>query len=79
VHPKTDDVKKALKDRLDQAFMFSALNPAELDIVLNAMNSVSKKAGEDIIRQGDDGDNLYVVEKGTLTCSKVFVRNLRTH
>lgn len=52
--------------------MFNALNPEELDIVLNAMNQVIKKAGEVIINQGDDGDNLYVVEKGTLDCSKVF-------
>ena len=49
VHPKTDEVKKALKDRLEQAFMFNALNPAELEIVLNAMNGVSKKAGDSII------------------------------
>lgn len=53
--------------------MFNALNPAELEIVLGAMIGVSKKAGETIIEEGDDGDNLYVVEKGTLTCTKVFV------
>ena len=73
VFPKTDAVKQALQNRLEQAFMFNALNPEELDIVLNAMNSVSKKAGEPIIKQGDDGDNLYVVEKGTLDCTKLFV------
>jgi cAMP-dependent protein kinase regulator len=53
--------------------MFSSLNPAELDIVLGAMISVHKKAGETIIREGEDGDNLYVVENGTLTCTKIFV------
>lgn len=53
--------------------MFNALNPEELEIVLDAMSSVSKKAGEMVIAQGEDGDNLYVVEKGTLICTKVFV------
>jgi cAMP-dependent protein kinase regulator len=53
--------------------MFSALNPAELDIVLNAMSQVTRKAGEIIITQGEDGDNLYVVESGVLSCSKLFV------
>jgi len=53
--------------------MFSALNPNELEIVLGAMVGVSKAASETIIREGDDGDNLYVVEKGTLNCTKVFV------
>ena len=53
--------------------MFSALNPNELSIVLDAMQKVSKKAGDLIIKEGDDGDNLYVVDIGVLTCTKVFV------
>ena len=56
--------------------MFSALNPNELDIVLDAMQNIKKKAGEQIIKEGDDGDNLYVVESGVLTCTKVFVKIL---
>ncbi len=56
--------------------MFNALNPAELEIVLGAMVSVSKKAGEVIIREGDDGDNLYVVGSGQLICTKIFVSYL---
>lgn len=75
VIPKTDAVKKALKDRLEQAFMFNALNPAELAIVLDAMSSVIKKTGETIITQGDEGDMLYVVESGVLSCSKLFKGN----
>jgi cAMP-dependent protein kinase regulator len=53
--------------------MFSCLNPEELAIVLDAMNSVKKHPGEMIIREGEDGDNLYVVESGVLSCTKVFV------
>lgn len=52
--------------------MFNSLNPDELEIVLDAMVSVHKKANETIIKEGEDGDNLYVVEKGTLTCTKIF-------
>jgi len=37
MHPKTPQVKEALKKRLEQAFMFSALNPEELNIVIDAM------------------------------------------
>ena len=50
--------------------MFSALNPDELQIVLGAMQKVVKQAGEMVITQGEDGDNLYVVENGTLECFK---------
>ena len=31
------------------------------------------RAGELVIKQGDEGDNLYVVEAGTLACTKRFV------
>lgn len=71
-YEKSDEVYNAVKSRLEQAFMFSALNPEELRIVLGAMQGVSKKAGEVIIKEGEDGDNLYVVESGTLSCTKVF-------
>lgn len=54
--------------------MFSALNPEELSIVLDAMSNIQKKQGEVIINEGEDGDNLYVVENGTLSCTKTFVR-----
>lgn len=43
VYPKSEEVLAALKKRLEQAFMFSALNPNELEIVLGAMQSFSKK------------------------------------
>lgn len=72
-YDKSDETKAALKLRLEQAFMFSALNPEELEVVLGAMQQCRKKPGEYVIREGDDGDNLYVVEKGTLSCTKVFV------
>lgn len=57
--------------------MFSCLNPQELEIVLKAMQNVKKKAGDQIIKEGDDGDNLYVVESGVLTCTKIFVRQFQ--
>ena len=72
-YPKNPQVKDALKKRLEQAFMFSCLNPQELEIVLNAMQYVKKQPGEIIIKEGDDGDNLYVVESGVLNCTKHFV------
>ena len=53
--------------------MFSALNPAELNIVVNAMQQVSKKVGDVVIKEGDDGNELYVVESGQLRCTKVLV------
>lgn len=62
-----------MKNRLEQAFMFSCLNPEELSIVIDAMQSVKKRAGEVVIKEGDEGDSLYVVESGVLKCTKFLV------
>ena len=67
-------VREALKKRLEQAFMFSSLNPEELNIVLDAMQCIKKKPGQPVITEGEEGDCLYVVETGVLTCTKIFVR-----
>lgn len=60
-----------LSDRLSKAFMFSALNPEEFKIILDAIQKIDKSAGETIINQGDNGDNLYVVEAGQLICTRI--------
>ena len=73
VYEKTAQVKAALKNRLEQAFMFSCLNPDELTIVIDAMQYFKKQPGDVVIKEGDDGDALYVVESGTLKCTKVIV------
>lgn len=70
VVPKTADQKHHIALRLNQAFMFSALDDKEKESVINAMEEKKVKAGEWVIKQGEDGDNLYVVEKGTLKCFK---------
>lgn len=52
--------------------MFNALDEKEFEIVINAMEEKNKQAGDVVIRQGDDGDDLYVVESGQLECTKLF-------
>lgn len=52
--------------------MFSALDEKEKTIVLDAMEERKASPGEPIIKQGEEGDNLYVVESGRLSCFKLF-------
>jgi cAMP-dependent protein kinase regulator len=61
-----------IESRLKQAFMFKALNKEEIDIVIGAMAEISFKSGSVIIKQGEAGAVLYVVEEGQLTCHKLF-------
>ena len=71
---KTQLQKEKIGHRLNQAFMFSALDDKEKDIVINAMEERHAKAGEWVIKQGEDGDHLYVVDVGSLKCFKRFAK-----
>ena len=75
VVPKTQAQKEKIAMRLNQAFMFSNLDDKEKEIVINAMEEVKFKANEWVIKQGEDGDNLYVVDQGTLKCFKKFSKD----
>lgn len=55
--------------------MFSALDDKEKSIVVGAMEELQATANETIIAEGDEGDCLYVVGQGTLSCTKVFKGN----
>lgn len=72
---KTDATKEKLKKRLMQAFMFNALDPKELGIVIDAIEEAKYQDGEHIIKEGDQGDCMYVLESGSLKCTKVFPGN----
>ena len=59
-------------DKIQKAFMFSGLDEKEKQIVVDAMAEKIASAGEVVIKEGDEGDSLYVVGSGTLSCTKVF-------
>lgn len=69
---KAEDTKLRISRRLRQSFLFQALNEKEFEIVVDAMEEKRFKAGEYVIKQGEDGSELFVVENGTLSCTKVF-------
>jgi len=72
VIPKDDDTKLRIKNRLKDSFMFKNLEEKDLDIVVDAMKELKFKEGETIISQGDDGNELYVLESGECQCVKLF-------
>lgn len=72
---KSAETRNKLKARLLQAFMFNALDEKEFEIVVDSIEEVKLAAGNVVIREGDEGDCMYVVESGTLTCTKHFKGN----
>ena len=65
-------MKKRIKDRLTTSFMFKALGEEELNIVVDAMEECKVSNNDTVIKQGEKGDLLYVVEEGHLDCFKLF-------
>ena len=72
VVPKTADVKEKISKILRNAFMFQNLDPKELAVVIDAMAEHKAPAGEVVIKEGDPGAELYIVEAGKLTVTKMI-------
>jgi hypothetical protein len=64
-----------LAERLRTFFLFAKLQPDELEHVVAALFPRDTVPGEVVIRQGDEGDYFYVVERGLFD---VFVEGVRT-
>lgn len=52
--------------------MFKSLDETEKDIVIAAMEEKVTEPKEVVIKEGDEGDCLYVVGQGTLQCQKLL-------
>ena len=72
VIPKTDEQLQRLLTRLNNSFMFAGLDERDKQIIVSAMEEQNATAGETVIKQGDDGNVLFVVGSGTLRCHKII-------
>lgn len=61
-----------IRSRLLQSFMFMGLDDGDMEVVIDAMDEKKAKAGTNIIVEGENGGELYVVEEGQLDCFKKF-------
>lgn len=64
--PKTEDQRRDILSVLDQNILFSSMGVAEKNILADIMTEKSFKPGDVIIKQGDDGDNFYIVSQGSI-------------
>ncbi|KAG8439929.1 hypothetical protein GDO86_005916 [Hymenochirus boettgeri] len=65
IHPKTDDQRNRLQEACKDILLFKSLDEEQMSQVLDAMFEKLVKCGEHVIDQGDDGDNFYVIDRGT--------------
>jgi len=70
VYPKDEDARRLIEDVLKQnekmQVLFGHLKDAALADVVNAFFSKIVRQGEEIIRQGAEGDCLYIIERGSV-------------
>lgn len=62
VFPKTDLQRSRLVDAVKNILLFRSLDKEQMNQVLDAMFERRVHPEEIVIRQGDDGDNFYVIE-----------------
>jgi cAMP-dependent protein kinase regulator len=70
-HHKSSDQKNRLRETLDKSFMFQNLDEKDMESILLAMSEKQVLAGATVITEGEAGDFLFVVEKGSMECSKI--------
>lgn len=63
-YPKTDEQKEKLKGMIRKCLLFRCLERDQFMKVLDAIYERSVVPGEIIIKQGDDGDNFYIIDHG---------------
>jgi cAMP-dependent protein kinase regulator len=67
-YPKTDEQKGRIKDVLSKSFLFMSVDPENFIVLLGAVQEVKCAAKERIIKKGEDGDFMCIIESGTFKC-----------
>lgn len=65
IKPKSPDCRARLYSTLSRHYLFSSLGPEVIESSIDVMFEVHVAAGKAIIRQGERGDNFYVVDEGS--------------
>eukprot|EP00128_Syssomonas_multiformis_P017629 Colp12_sorted_trinity150504_noHs@7222 len=64
VIPKSDDAMRRIASSCSSNLLFKNLDKEQRQEIYDAMFERHVKSGEVVIRQGDEGDNFYVVDSG---------------
>jgi cAMP-dependent protein kinase regulator len=69
-YPKTQEQKTRLSQTLQKSFMFDGIDPVDMETIILAMKECPFDPSTKVIEEGESGDFLFVIEKGTLECYK---------
>ena len=68
VFPKSDEERDHISELLSSSFLFASLDPSDLCVLIDAFERLTVEPCSTVIRQGDLGDFLCLVESGELAC-----------
>lgn len=68
VYHKSEAKRKQILEALGDSLLFSNLVPSDLSVIADAMKVTPIPADSTVIGQGDHGDEMYLVDEGTLDC-----------
>lgn len=74
VIPKTEEVRQRINKAIQNNLLFRNLDAEQKDDIINAMFEKRVSNGDIVIRQGDPGDNFYVVDSGHFD---IFVNDVK--
>lgn len=62
--PKNEKDYLTISNYMQRNFLFQHLSVSQMNLIISVMQPVTVKAGEWVIRQGDDGDRFYIIDTG---------------
>ena len=64
IHPKTEHERETILKSIQSNFLFKSLESDQLDDFINALFPIDVEPGRIVIKQHDQGDNVYVIQEG---------------
>ncbi|XP_952221.1 cAMP-dependent protein kinase regulatory subunit, putative [Theileria annulata] len=69
-YEKTPQEQAKIMEMIKRCFLFSGVNSSGLDLLVKAFDFKTANPGDVLIKQGDDGDKLYLIESGTVEVTR---------
>jgi cAMP-dependent protein kinase regulator len=72
MYEKTEEQVARIMKVLNASFLFGPLDKKDVSIVVGAMKELKIKQSETVITEGEEGNELYVIEEGKAECFKMI-------
>ena len=70
VVPKSDEARERIRVAIQASILFQGLEEEQEEAILDAMFEKQVGEGDTVIKEGDEGDNFYVIESGVFEATK---------